>query len=166
MTLLGVLEVTQDVLHGGTLRCPDADAQAGERLGPHLGDDRAQPVVAAGAAARLHAQLAEGQGHVVDHDEDVRQRGTFAGQDLAHGLAGRVHVRHRLHQDELIVTEPATRRGGRVTRPDAAGCADTIGQAIQHHPADVVAGLLVARAGIAQAHHDLLHDVLFDIRAC
>ena len=111
VALLGVLEVAQDVLDGALRRRADADPQAGEVLRAHLADDRAQPVVAAGAAPLAEAQPPEGQGHVIDHDEQVRQGHALAGQHLAHGHAGEVHVGHGLDEDELVVAESAAHAG-------------------------------------------------------
>ena len=76
----------------GAQRVADADAQPAELLRAELLDDRAQAVVAAVAAAFAEPQLAERQREVVGHDEQVVQRSVLAGEHLAHGQAGVVHV--------------------------------------------------------------------------
>ena len=61
-------KLRQDVVDGVPVRLADPDPQPAELLGPELVDDRAQAVVAAGAAALAEAQLAERQREVVGDD--------------------------------------------------------------------------------------------------
>ena len=85
-----------------------------------LTDDRAQPVVAAGAAVLAQPQPTERQGHVVDDDEEFVEGNTLSGQHLANGDAREVHVGRGLDEDELPIIKAATHGGRAVARLRAA----------------------------------------------
>ena len=104
----------QDVVDGVAVRLADPDPQPAELLGAELVDDRAQAVVAAGAAALAEAQLAERQREVVGDDQQVGQRRVLAGQHLADGEPGVVHVRQRLDEGQVEAAEAAHDDVGRV----------------------------------------------------
>ena len=132
------------------------DPEPAELLGAQLVDDRAQPVVAAGAAALAEAELAERQREVVDDDEHLGQRRALAGEHLAHGDA-----RSR------SCTSAASRGAGRapsrrardrlrgVPLAPAAGPPEPVRDPVEHHPADVVAGLGVLPARVPEPDDDL-----------
>ena len=94
-------ERRQDVVDGAAVGIADADPEPAELLGAELVDDRAQAVVAAVAAALAEAELAERQREVVGDDEQVGQRRVLAGEHLADGEAGVVHVGQRLDEGQV-----------------------------------------------------------------
>ena len=116
----------QDVVDRAPVGLADPDPQPAELLGPELVDDRAQAVVAAGAAALAEAQLAERQGEVVGDDEQVDERRVLAGEHLADREARVVHEGQRLDERQV---EPAvaahrptlTRRAAGPGRPSRPG---------------------------------------------
>ena len=57
---------------------------------------------------------------------------------------------------EVQAAEPPADDRRRVPAPPLAAPAGPIGQAVQHHPADVVAGLPVLLAGVPEPDHDLV----------
>ncbi len=116
-----------------------------------------ETVVAAGPAAFAEAELAEGQREVVGHDEEVAERGVLAGEHLAHRDPALVHERERLDQGQLQAVEAPRDDRARVLRSTLARPAGLVGEAVEDHPADVVARLLVLAARVAQADDDL-HD--------
>ena len=115
--------------------------------------------MAAVAAAFAEAQLAERQGEVVGHDQQVGQRRVGSGQHLAHGDPGIVHVGERLDegQVEAVVAAHDDARG--VSLAPAPCPAGTVGQPVDDLPTDVVPGPGVLRSGIPQADDDL-HAIL------
>src|SRR4051812_1432132 len=134
------LERIEDVVLESPLRSANADPKAAELLGPELIDDRAQAVVSARPPVLAEAELAEGEGEVVGDDEEIAEWRVLAGKDLANGQTGVVHEGQRLDDREVETLEPAHRDRRRVACPTLAGPAGTIGEAVEHHPADVVAG--------------------------
>ncbi len=120
-------------------------------------DDRAQTVVAAGAAALAKPELAERQGEVVAHHQDLRQGRMLAGQHLAHRQPRLVHKRERLDEQQIEPGVAALDDRGGVAGPALARPTGPVGQSVQDHPADVVAGLFVLCAGVSEANDDLHH---------
>ena len=152
---LAAIERAQHVVDGGPRRLADADAQARELLAVQLADDRAQAVVAAGAARRPQPEASERQREVVGDHEQVVERRVVAGQDLAHGQAGLVHERLRLDELQVEGLEAAPDDARGVALLAATRPAGPVGQAVEHHPADVVTCLRVAAARVSQPDDDL-----------
>ena len=149
------LESVEDVVLEAAIRRADPDPQPAELLGSQLVDDRAEAVVAARPAALAEAELAERQREVVGDDEQVDERRVLAGEDLADREAGVVHPGQRLHERQVHPVEPAHRHRRRVAGPALARPAGAVGEPVEDHPADVVAGLRVLVARVPQADDDL-----------
>ena len=147
------------MVDGGSVRLTDPDPKAAELLRPKLVDDRPQAVVAAVAAAFAEAQLAEWQREVVGQDQHIRERGVLAGQHLAHGEPRVIHEGERLDQGQVKTPVPAQHHARVVTLPATARPTCTVGDPIDHQPADVVARPGVLRPGVAQAD-DEFHPLL------
>src|SRR5512140_1540204 len=155
LTLVGP-EEREDMVAEPRIGRPDPDPEAAELLVLELADDRSQAVVAARSPALAESQLAERQGEVVDDDEDLGQRRPRPSQDLPHRDARVVHEGHGLHEQQVeALVATADRRRGVAIAP-TAGPARPIGQSVEHHPADVVAGLRIGLARVAQPDDDLL----------
>jgi hypothetical protein len=142
---------------------PDPDPQAAELLGPELGDDRAQAVVAARTATLAEPELSERQREVVDHHEEVAERRVLAGEHLADREARLVHVRQRLDEREVEPAVAAEHDVRRVAPAALTAPARALGDPIHHEPADVVAGAGVLGTRVAEPHDDL-HETLRDSR--
>ena len=99
-------------------------------------------------------EASERQREVVGDDEQVLERRMGPGQHLAHGQAGLVHERLRLDELEVEAVEAAPDDARGVTLLAATGPAGPVGQAVEHHPADVVTCLRVAAARVAQPDDD------------
>ena len=112
------------------------------------------PAVRAGLA---EPQLAEREREVVGHDQQVDQRHAVAGEQLADRDARVVHVRLGLGEHELLAPVPDLDALGRVALAATAGLPGPVGEPVEHHPADVVAGLRVLVARVSQAD-DELHE--------
>src|SRR5207253_9595143 len=125
-------------------------------LGSELADDRPQAVVAAWPAALPEAQLAEREREVVDHHEQLAERSPLPREHLSYGEAGLIHPGLRLDQQQVEPVKAPLDERGRVAAPTTAGPPGPIGQAVEDQPADVVAGLPVLLAGIAQPDDDLV----------
>ena len=150
-------ELREDVIHRPAPRLADPHAEPRVLLGAQLVDDGAQPVVPAVRAGLAEPELAERQREVVRDDQHLAERHPVPRQELAHRDAGVVHVRLGLGEDQLQALGPQLDRGGRVALAAAAGPPVPVGEPVEHHPADVVARLLVLVARVAQAD-DELHD--------
>jgi hypothetical protein len=79
----------------------------------------------------------------------------LASQYLANRQPGLVHEGQRLDKQQIEAVVAALGNGRCVARPAPTGPAGSIGQAVENHPADVVARLLVLGAGIPEANDDL-----------
>src|SRR5439155_8712378 len=115
-----------------------------------LADDRAQAVMPARSATLAEPQLAVRQGEVVDDHEHLGQWRALACEHLADREPGLVHIGLRLDEEQVEAAESASDDRGGVTIPPAAGPPGPVGQAVEDQPADVVAGLPVLLAGVAQ----------------
>jgi len=72
----------------------------------------------------------------------------LARQDLANRQPRFVHESQRLDQQEIQASVSTLDDRRCVARPTLTGPASSVGQSIEHHPADVVSRLLVLDAGI------------------
>jgi hypothetical protein len=151
----------QDVIAGVADRVADPDAQPAELLGCELVDDGAQAVVAAVAAGLPEAELAERQGEVVGHDQDVGERRVLTDHDLAHREPGIVHVGQRLDEGEVEPVIPAPDDARRVALAPAAVPTGPLREPIHDQPADVVTGAGIPGSRVAEPHDDL-HDASAD----
>ena len=69
----------------------DANPQAPEILGAHVGGDVFETIVATESATELEAQLAGGNVELVMYDEDFRRSDAIETRQCSHRLAGAVH---------------------------------------------------------------------------
>src|SRR6185369_16038204 len=122
------------------------DPEPAERLAVELVDDRSEAVMAARAAALAEPELAERQREIVDDHEHLAQRRVLAGEDLPDGPPRLVHERQRLHEHDVESVEPPADDRGGVLVPATTGPPGPIGETVEDHPADVVAGLGVLLA--------------------
>ncbi len=148
-------EPGQDVVDRVPIRLPDPDPETAELLGPKLVHDGAQAVVATRAATLAEAELAERQGEIVGHDEQVDERSVLTSQHLAHRQAGIVHVGERLDERDVEAAEAPRGDVGRVALASLARPAGALGDPVHDQPADVVAGPGVLRAGVPEPDDDL-----------
>ncbi len=132
-----------------------AEAHPCEIFGAQQLGDVFQPVVAAGASPLTDAQRAERQGDVIGYDQQVLARNLLRVEPVAHRLAREVHVGRGFQQHQRAALVPdfshvAVAGGGkkRVGRP---------GQGVQHFESDVVAGLGVFGADVAQPNDEVFH---------
>ena len=104
------------------LRLAYAEAYAREFVRAQVGYDALEPVVPARAAALADAHAAGREGHLIrDYDYMLRRHLVEPG-GLAHGLAGEVHVRLRLHEQHAVAGYVGPGRQGAVAHavhPDA-----------------------------------------------
>ena len=128
---------------------------AGELVCAQVGDDIFQAVVAPGAAAGADAELAQGQGHVVGDDQHSLRRDLVEAAGQLDRLAAQVHIGLGLEHQHPLALDGDLAGEGPVAelaepRPLPAG------EPVSGHKADVVAGVLIVLARIAQAHQQPL----------
>ena len=105
---VGLGEVAEDVVRDQALVAgvADAEADAGE-VGADVGADRADAVVAGGAAAGLDPHPAGGEVELVVEDDGVAGLELVELQRRPDGVAGKVHVGAGLQQQDLLGPEAA-----------------------------------------------------------
>src|SRR5579885_2896617 len=138
--------VMQDQLLGAGMADADADAPivVGEKR-----VDRAQPVMAGGAAAALHPQLSLLEVELVVDDGDLAGIELEEARRRAHRLTAVVHEGLRLQQHDLAPGDRPFRELALEARPEGAErmAAD---DRVHRHEADIVPRTLVAGSGIAE----------------
>ena len=153
-TVVGIEAAEHEVhLCAGREAVADAHAQTGVLLRTEHLLDVAQPVVSARTALALEAQGADGQGEVVDDDEQVLAGDVLLVQPVADGVAAEVHERGGLEQHELAVLD------GRVGHVAVAAVLKNsigrLGKGVQYVVTYVVAGVFVFVAWIAQTDYQV-----------
>ena len=114
-------------------------------------NDVVQSVVSAVRPFRPDAQLAEGQGDVVDHHQHVLDGYILCLHPVAYRLAAEVHVCLRFHQHEGV---PPVANGGRVAvTPRRKNSVGHRRKGVQHFETDIVAGFGVFDTRITQANY-------------
>src|SRR6185369_8251191 len=134
----------------GVALAADADAEAGEALRAEGLDDRAHAVVGAGRAARLDAQLADGEIDFVENDHQIVGRIEIRVHQQPHRIAGKIHVRQRLGHLHRAAADAAL-AGHRLLFVSADLDAELLREGVDDHPARVVARSGVTLSRIAEA---------------
>ena len=101
------------------------------------------------AAIAAHAELAERERNIVGDDDDVVGGNFIEPRRLAHSLAGEVHVGLRHHQKHIRPAKFDDLRQRAEAQAVAAKIA-LVDQTLRGHEADVVAGVFVLLAVVAQ----------------
>jgi hypothetical protein len=136
---------------GGT----DADAQPGKVLGAEMLDGAAQAVVAAGTARGPQTQPPQGQIHVVHQHQQLLRGEAIPIKRGADRTTALIHVGLGHQQPQPLFTSADLSQLALQTGLLAAGHTGRSRQLLQHHEADVVAGVGVAISGIAKSNQQL-----------
>src|SRR5689334_4857539 len=113
------------------------------------GIDRPQPVMAGAAAAALYSQLAGPQIDLVMYDDDIGKQELEKPRRLADRLAGRVHKRLRLQQQDSLTANRRLREFALEAVAESRGTVPS-GNRTDRHEADVVTVAGVAGTRIAE----------------
>ena len=112
--------------------------------------------MAALSPTNLELNGVEGDIEFIVHNNDMVGVDTVELGDGADRAAGGVHVAERLHEDDLGATKTEAplhhNRGGLGMLLEAA--ANFLGELVQDHLADIVAGFLVLRARVPQTNNE------------
>ena len=132
-------------------RSTDAGAHAVVVLGTQCLGDIAQTVMAALSPTDLDLNGVEGDIELVVHNDDVVGVDAVELGDGADRAAGGVHVAEGLHEDDLRSAKTEAplhhNRGGLGMLLEAA--ANFLGELVQNHLTNIVAGFSVAGAGVS-----------------
>ena len=147
-------------------RMADAQPQAPEVAAAQLGLHVLEPVVAGVAATLLELELAGGDLELVVDGEDLLRRDLEEARQRRHRLAGEVHVGHRLQQPDRAgrarrIVHPGDQ--ARVLRVQLRRRLQAARERIDPPEPGVVAGVLVFRAGIAQADKETNHGARLSV---
>ena len=126
----------------------DAETEAREFLGAHVGDEGFNAVVAACGAFFPQLDHAQGEIHFIMNDEHAAGIQFEKPHHGAHAQTGFIHERGGFHQQDagagghLALALPVRLEYG----PPPGG------QAVKHHEPRVMAGVFIGSARVAQAH--------------
>ena len=130
-----------------------AEAEAGELVGTEVFDDGFQAIVAAGGAGGAEANGAEGEGEIVAGDESLFEGDFVEVDDLADGATDFVVETGGFDEEgvayfgdlsvEFFVGLPGEAQG--------------FGVEVEGEEAEVVAGEVVLRAGVAEGEDEVFH---------
>ena len=135
-------------------RAARAHADARKIVAAEQIDDRAHPVVRAGAPLGTKADMPRLQIDVVVHHDQVIRLDLVPVHQLDHALAGQVHERLRLSQHDALAAD-APLRQLRLALELVKGQPQPAGQQLHHVKPHVMAGAGVFVARIAQPHNDI-----------
>ena len=148
-------ERLKDVSHPvvGRFGFADADADAGELVCAQEFNDGSHALMSRSAAARTEADDAKGQVHFVIDDNQVRGLGVEAIKQISGGVTAVVHEGARLGKHHGSSFElPLTQ--GHVLSAVGEGDVPAFGEPVDAVEADVVPGVSITSAGIAQSDDD------------
>src|SRR5262245_12020756 len=152
--LLGFGGPRQHVLDARLRRLADADPQAPELIA-ELRDEIADAVVARGATALLQLHDARREIQLIVRDENLLDGHFVERRDAARRAAAAVHVRHRLHQPDLMPADPRARELALMLRFVAQRGAMAARQLVDEPEAGVVTRVRVLVVGIAETDDEL-----------
>ena len=133
----------------------DAQLDPWERIRAGQLDDALDAVVAARAPLAADAQLAGGEGDVVEHDDDMLDVQLVELHRRHDGLAAVVHVGLRLEEEAALPAEGAVRDVAlelHAVDLDALGRGDRV----DRHESGIVARVLILHPGVAEADDEPL----------
>src|SRR5688572_11576134 len=144
-----------------TLLPSDADAQSRELDGAQFLNNRLQPVVTTGRAARAQPQPPQGKVRIVDHNQHVRRRKLVEGRDLADRPTAQVHEGRRLCEQHAFVDLRNLRHPRFPARAAFQRHVIALRKLLGHLEPDVVTRVLVLAAGIAKTDDELQRAYFF-----
>ena len=152
-------ETLQNIVVGKILSLGSAytDPDAGELIALQLVDDALHTVVSACRTRSTDAQSACRNGDIIIHHDNALGGHLEGIRHIAHSLARQIHVGLRLHNEYIPCSQSAYLVEGLALDLLHSAAAQLIAQLVGRDEACVVAGALIAGAGIAQACHDIVH---------
>jgi len=134
----------------GAFRFSDSNADSGDCLCSHMDENGFQSIVPAGAAGLAKPQHAEWERGIIEDDHDFSNRNFVKSRKLAHCFAAEVHEGLWLHEG----ASASARRVGIPLLVEGECGGSPPCQLVANHEPNIVAGILVLSARIAQAGYE------------
>jgi hypothetical protein len=98
----------------------------------------------------LQTKSTQRERHIIADDQKVTLFDIFLIQPVADSIAAQIHIRERLHQNDLLPCDRALSDHG-FAKPDRSADRKAVDQFIDHTESDVMSGSVILASGVSKS---------------